>query len=130
MNPGPLKRARRRQLRLSRRRLTATFGWELQSGLFRFDGVRFELFRSPFGDQLLSTNVSALFAPPTGGLWVGYRFGGFSFLKNGKLTNFRFRFHDGNCSGLRSGPAWDRLGCYEYPWRVAIRWLFMAAESG
>src|ERR1035438_1340581 len=36
------------------------------SGLFRFDGIRFELFRSPFGDQLPSTNVSALFAPATG----------------------------------------------------------------
>src|SRR5271157_2312684 len=58
------------------------------SGLFRFDGVRFELFRSPSGDQLLSTNVSALFAPATGGLWVGYLFGGFSFLKNGRVTNF------------------------------------------
>ncbi len=59
-----------------------------QSGLFRFDGVRFEPFRSPLGDQLLSNNVSALFAPATGGLWVGYRFGGFSFLKNGRVTNF------------------------------------------
>ena len=58
------------------------------SGLFRCDGIRFELFRSPFGVQLPSTNVSALFAPVTGGLWIGYRFGGFSFLKNGKLTNF------------------------------------------
>ena len=58
------------------------------SGLFRFDGLRFELFRSPLGDRLPSTNVSALFAPAAGGLWVGYRFGGFSFLKNGKITNF------------------------------------------
>lgn len=41
------------------------------AGLYRFDGVRFELFRSPFGDQFPSTSVSALFAPPTGGLWVG-----------------------------------------------------------
>src|SRR5271157_4749873 len=58
------------------------------AGLFRFDGVRFEPFRSPFGDQLLSTYVFALFAPPTGGLWVGYAFGGFSFIKNGRVTNF------------------------------------------
>ena len=42
------------------------------TGLYRFDGTRFELFHSPFGDQLLSTNVSALFAPPSGGLWIGY----------------------------------------------------------
>ena len=56
-------------------------------GLFRFDGVRFELFRSPFGDPLHSTNVSALFA---GGdrLWVGYVFGGFSYLRNGRVRNF------------------------------------------
>ena len=58
------------------------------SGLFRFDGVRFELFRSAYGDPLPSSNVSTLFAPTTGGLWIGYRFGGLSFLKNGKLTNF------------------------------------------
>ncbi|HVO60101.1 MAG TPA: triple tyrosine motif-containing protein [Terriglobales bacterium] len=58
------------------------------SGLFRFDGIRFELFHSPFGDQLPSTNVSSLFAPITGGLWVGYRFGGFSFLKDGRVLNF------------------------------------------
>ena len=58
-----------------------------QAGLFRFDGMRFELFRSPFGDPLLSTNVSALFAAD-GGLWVGYVFGGFSFLKNGQVRNF------------------------------------------
>ncbi len=57
------------------------------AGLFRYDGVRFELFRSPFGDSLRSTNVSALLAADNG-LWVGYVFGGFSFLKNGKATNF------------------------------------------
>jgi len=58
------------------------------TGLYRFDGTRFELFHSPFGDQLLSTNVYALFAPPSGGLWIGYAFGGFSFLKNGRITNY------------------------------------------
>ena len=57
------------------------------AGLFRFDGVRFELFRSPFGESLQSTNVSALLAADDG-LWVGYVFGGFSFLKNGKVRNF------------------------------------------
>jgi len=58
------------------------------SGLYRFDGTRFELFHSLFGDQLLSTNISALIAPPSGGLWIGYRFGGFSFLNNGRVTNY------------------------------------------
>src|SRR5262249_2573769 len=59
------------------------------TGLYRFDGIRFELFHSPFGDQLLSTNIFALFAPPSGGLWIGYTFGGFSFLINGRITNYR-----------------------------------------
>src|SRR6185503_12652150 len=57
-------------------------------GLFRFDGVRFEAFNSPFGDQLLSNNVCALFAPASGGLWIGYTFGGFSFLNNGRIKNY------------------------------------------
>jgi len=58
------------------------------NGLFRFGGTRFEPFRSPFGDRLLSTNVYSLFAPPSGGLWVGYVLGGFSFLDNGRVTNY------------------------------------------
>ena len=59
------------------------------TGLFHFDGSRFELFRPDSGDPLPWTDVPALFAPRTGGLWIGYRSGGFSFLKNGRLTNFK-----------------------------------------
>lgn len=59
-----------------------------ETGLVHFDGLRFEPFRSPFGDQLLSTAVYALFAPPSGGLWIGYRFGGFSFVDHGRVTNY------------------------------------------
>jgi PAS domain S-box-containing protein len=59
------------------------------NGLFRFDGTRFESFSSPFGDRLLSTNLhSSLFAPPSGGLWIGYTLGGFSFLDKGRVTNY------------------------------------------
>lgn len=58
------------------------------AGLYRFDGIRFELFRSPFGDHLLTNNIAWLFAPPTGGLWVGNVTGGVSFLKDGRVTNF------------------------------------------
>jgi PAS domain S-box-containing protein len=59
-----------------------------QGGLFRFDGTRFEPFSSPFGDPLLSTNLYSLFAPPSGGLWIGYTLGGFSFLDKGRVTNY------------------------------------------
>ena len=100
------------------------------SGLFRFDGIRFELFRSPFGDQFPSTNVSALFAPTTGGLWVGYRFGGFSFLKNGKTQKLRRSpVPNGNCIGFaqdRHGIVWAATN--GGVWRFDR--LFMAAESG
>jgi signal transduction histidine kinase/ligand-binding sensor domain-containing protein len=57
-------------------------------GLYRFDGIRFGLFHSPFGDQLASTNIYSLFAPASGGLWIGYTIGGFSFLRDGKVTNY------------------------------------------
>jgi hypothetical protein len=58
------------------------------NGLVRFDGTRFEPFRSTFGDQLLSANLYSLFAPPSGGLWVGYTYAGFSFLDEGRVTNY------------------------------------------
>jgi ligand-binding sensor domain-containing protein len=74
------------------------------NGLFRFDGTRFEPFSSPFGDRLLSNNLYSLFAPPSGGLWIGYTFGGFSFLDKGRVTNY--------ASGIGSvyGFAQDRDG--------------------
>ena len=85
------------------------------AGLFRFDGTRFELFRSPFGDQLQSTNVSSLFAPDTGGLWAGYVFGGFSFLKNGRVANFV------ESTGSVVGFAQDRHGIV---WAAAVSGLW------
>jgi len=57
-------------------------------GLFRLDGERFERFHAPSGDQLLSTNVYSVFVPATGGLWVGFTFGGFSFVNNGQVKNY------------------------------------------
>ena len=74
------------------------------NGLFRFDGTRFEPFSSPFGDRLLSNNLYSLFAPPSGGLWIGYTLGGFSFLDKGRVTNY--------ASGIGSvyGFAQDRDG--------------------
>jgi signal transduction histidine kinase len=74
------------------------------SGLFKFDGTRFEPFRSPFGDRLLSTRIYSMFASPSGGLWVGYTFGGFSFVDNGRVTNYAIE------SGSVHSFAQDRSG--------------------
>ncbi|HUL95290.1 MAG TPA: triple tyrosine motif-containing protein [Usitatibacter sp.] len=73
------------------------------AGLFRFDGIRFELFRPASGEDVLSTNVSALQAAD-GGLWVGYVFGGFSFIRNGRVKNFD------EVTGTVYGFARDRSG--------------------
>ena len=74
------------------------------NGLFRFDGTRFEPFRSPFGDRLLSPDVYSLFATPSGGLWIGYTFGGFSYLDGGRVTNYASE------TGSVRGFAQDRDG--------------------
>jgi PAS domain S-box-containing protein len=91
------------------------------NGLFRFDGTRFEPFSSPFGDRLLSTNLYSLFAPPSGGLWIGYTFGGFSFLDKGRVTNY--------ASGIGSvyGFAQDRHGIV---WAGASSGLWRFDHSG
>ncbi|MEJ0084516.1 MAG: triple tyrosine motif-containing protein [Pseudomonadota bacterium] len=57
------------------------------TGLFRFDGVQFEHVGLGEG-QLLSNNVYSLWAPPEGGLWVGYTFGGATFIKDGRFTHY------------------------------------------
>jgi ligand-binding sensor domain-containing protein len=58
------------------------------AGLFRFDGVRFEHIDTVRGQPLPSQSVASLFAPRSGGLWVGYAFGGASFISGGRITSY------------------------------------------
>ena len=103
------------------------------SGLFRFDGRRFERFHPTPGDQLLSTSVGALFAPSTGGLWVGYTFGGFSFVNNGHVRNYADEGSSSTGSVLRfaqdsHGVMW--AGTTSGVWRLeASIWRHLGAES-
>jgi hypothetical protein len=51
--------------------VTATFGWE-PTGLFRFDGRKFERYHPSSGDPLLLGTISTITATPDGGLWIAH----------------------------------------------------------
>ncbi|MDG2524237.1 triple tyrosine motif-containing protein [Stenotrophomonas sp. HITSZ_GD] len=60
-----------------------------QVGLFRFDGLKFERFALAGSETHPAAAISTLFAPTTGGLWIGYRYGGISFVDpRGRTTHF------------------------------------------
>ena len=61
------------------------------AGLFRFDGVRFE--RAPAALAPLSSNISNLGLLADGTLWMSYKFGGVSLMRNGQLRHFRVGEH-------------------------------------
>ncbi|HTD72314.1 MAG TPA: two-component regulator propeller domain-containing protein [Steroidobacteraceae bacterium] len=58
------------------------------NGLYRFDGVRFERIAAVGGVPLFGDYVTALEAPQAGGLWVGYQYGGASFLDGRGVKNY------------------------------------------
>jgi len=59
------------------------------SGLFRFDGLHFQSYPfTPADPPLPVSDVAALAADHLGGLWVGYRMGGISYLRNGKKVDY------------------------------------------
>jgi ligand-binding sensor domain-containing protein len=70
------------------------------TGLYRFDGIRFELFEPTAHQALPSTNISALFALRDGGLWVGYSFGGASLIRRDSIHTY------GESDGLPPGTVW------------------------
>jgi signal transduction histidine kinase/ligand-binding sensor domain-containing protein len=56
------------------------------TGLFRFDGVRFERFRP--ASRRLSRYISSLLALPDGTLWIGFRDGGVGRLSAGEVVYY------------------------------------------
>jgi len=58
------------------------------TGLFRYDGIRFEPYRPPSGRKFQQRNILSLFAAPNGGLWVSYWYGGVSLIQNGRVTDY------------------------------------------
>jgi signal transduction histidine kinase/sugar lactone lactonase YvrE len=68
-----------------------------QTGLYRFDGVHFERYRPREGGDFLASSIASLYAPPSGGLWIGFRYGVASFVDGDRAT------HYSSASGLPSG---------------------------
>lgn len=59
------------------------------SGLFRFDGQQFQSYPfSPADPRLPSADINALAADNKGGLWIGYRMGGITYLRDGVKTDY------------------------------------------
>jgi signal transduction histidine kinase len=71
------------------------------SGLYRFDGIQFELYKPSSGQTFRSSNIMSLKASADGGLWIGFTYGGADFLKNGRITSF------GDAEGLPPGSVLD-----------------------
>jgi signal transduction histidine kinase/ligand-binding sensor domain-containing protein len=104
------------------------------AGLFRFDGVRFERIDAIHGQRLPSRSVYAVWAPPSGGLWVGYVFGGASFIRDGKIMNYGER--EGLPVGSIFGFAQDKSGTVWVATSRGLRrfdgsqWVDVGAELG
>src|SRR3989442_305931 len=60
-----------------------------QSGLYRFDGVRFEESEPPAGQSLPSQFITALLAVPDGSMWIGYLSSGVSIIAADLLVDGR-----------------------------------------
>jgi hypothetical protein len=86
-------------------------------GLYRFDGIVFERYKPQSGGPLPAGSVHSLLALANGDLWIGFRFGGMSLLRNGNATNYTTR--DGAPGGVVWSFAQDREGT-----------IWAATESG
>jgi signal transduction histidine kinase/ligand-binding sensor domain-containing protein len=87
-----------------------------QTGLSRFDGIKFVRYPGPTDEALPSINISALFAAPDGGLWIGFHLGGVALLRAGHLT------HYGPRDGVPEGGVWA------FAWEHGTVWV--AARGG
>jgi signal transduction histidine kinase/ligand-binding sensor domain-containing protein len=62
-------------------------------GLYRFDGVQFSSYPTEgLEEKLPASNITALRSDEKGGLWIGFLWGGISYLSSdGKVTNYNAR---------------------------------------
>jgi signal transduction histidine kinase len=78
------------------------------TGLYRFDGVRFEQFMPPPSQPFAGIAVNQIAAMPDSSVWVGFANGGVSVLTHGRVINHVAR--DGLLAGRIYGIARDSTG--------------------
>jgi signal transduction histidine kinase/ligand-binding sensor domain-containing protein len=99
------------------------------TGLYRFDGLTFELYRPPAGQSLPKASVFRLFAVPDGGLWIGFNLGGVSFLKDGKITTYLDNEANTlDLAGDQQGVIWRARGPLGITRFVGSRWETLGPE--
>lgn len=79
------------------------------NGLYRFDGIAFQLVRPEKFDRFRSSRVSALAVAPNGDVWVGYDYGGLTVYRGGKLRSANPEKPRGVVSSIvigRDGTVW------------------------
>ena len=79
-----------------------------QSGILRFDGVRFVSWAPPGGESLRSVEVDALLGTADGALWIGTRQDGLWRWANGRLTGYLLSVRSGVSAILEDagGSVW------------------------
>lgn len=73
-------------------------------GLYRFDGVTFELMPAIRGGGVRSRTVYSLLAARNGDVWVGYYYGGVAVYRNGRLQDANPGKPYGSANSLRQAP--------------------------
>lgn len=105
------------------------------SGLHRFDGVRFEVVPARANGARVGEPVSALLTARNGDLWIGYQSGRIALLRDGTLIDrspaasdrWVYRFLED-----RSGAVWTITGNSNHPFMryAAGRWESIGAQWG
>jgi signal transduction histidine kinase/ligand-binding sensor domain-containing protein len=104
------------------------------TGLYQFDGIRFEPFEPPASQPLPALAVGQLLALPDNTLWIGYTAGGVSVLSHGRLVSYGQR--DGLPEGGVTALARDSAGSIWAATTTGLarlaggRWQRIGPESG
>ena len=93
------------------------------TGVFRFDGVRFQSVEEATNGAAPNSEIHAVFLSASGGVWLKTRAAGLLFWKDGRLTTFT----DRRCTPVlqMEGIAEDRDGSL---WLQAFGWLIPHAR--